>query len=272
MTSFFSREKILSFFKKTYIFIILAIIYLPLIFVVAISFNGQTDKGNIDLNFGCPNVVNYLELFKNNEFVNALLNSLILSVIVAPTCVFFGIITCFGIWHSSKKKTSFIITSSKFSLINPEVITGISLSLLFSSTIIPLGFDFGFITVLLAHISFCTPYAIITIYPRMVKMNSNLIFASYDLGYSKIKTFFKIIIPFLLPAILSAFAIVLAMSLDDFVITNLVNGSFQTIGTAIYTTRKGIKAWVVTFGAIVVLVTFVVMFVVIIVRKYKDKK
>ncbi|MDE6476906.1 MAG: ABC transporter permease subunit [Mycoplasmoidaceae bacterium] len=134
------------------------------------------------------------------------------------------------------------MTSSKLSLVNPEVITGISLSLLFSSTIIPLGLDFGFVTVLLAHISFCTPYAIITIYPRMAKMNSNLILASYDLGYSKTKTFFKVIVPYLFPAILSAFAIVLAMSLDDFIITNLVNGSFQTIGTAIYTTRKGIKA------------------------------
>ncbi|MDE6476905.1 MAG: hypothetical protein K2L48_01740 [Mycoplasmoidaceae bacterium] len=70
---------------------------MPLIFIVAISFNGQTDRGNINLNFGCPDVVNYLELFKNNEFVNGLLNSLLLSVIVAPVCVFFGVITCFGI-------------------------------------------------------------------------------------------------------------------------------------------------------------------------------
>ncbi len=272
MKNFFSSGKIGSFFKKFYVFLILAIIYLPLVFIVAISFNGQTDRGNINLNFGCPDAVNYLELFKNNEFVNGLLNSLLLSAIVAPVCVFFGVITCFGIWNSSRKQTAFIMTSSKLSLINPEVITGISLSLLFSSTIIPLGFDFGFFTVLLAHISFCTPYAIITIYPRMAKMNSNLIYASYDLGYSRIRTFFKVIVPYLFPAILSAFAIVLAMSLDDFIITNLVNGSFQTIGTAIYTTRKGIKAWVVTFGAIVVLITFVVVFIVAIVKNRKNKK
>ena len=159
--------------------------------------------------------------------------------------------------------------TTRLSLVNPEVIAGISLSLLFASTIIPLGASFGFVTVLLAHISFCTPYAIIAIYPRMAKMNNNLILASYDLGYSKIKTFFKVVIPYLFPAILSAIAIVLAMSLDDFIITNLVNGSFQTIGTAIYSTRKGIKAWVVTFGAIIILATFVVMFFVAILKRKK---
>jgi spermidine/putrescine transport system permease protein len=76
----------------------------------------------------------------------------------------------------------------------------------------------------------------------MAKMNQNQLLASYDLGHSKLNTFFKITVPYLMPAILSALAIVLAMSLDDYVITNLVNGSFQTLGTLIYSTRKGIKA------------------------------
>jgi spermidine/putrescine transport system permease protein len=107
---------------------------------------------------------------------------------------------------------------------------------------VALGFNLGFFTVVLAHISFCVPYAIMAIYPRMIKANYNLILASYDLGRSKIQTFFKITIPYLMPAILSAIAITLAMSLDDFIITSLVNGSFQTVATLIYQSRKGIKA------------------------------
>ncbi len=272
MKKIFLNEKIGLFFRRSYIFIVLAIIYIPLIFIVCISFNGQTDRGNINLNFGCPDTVNYLMLFENNEFINGLLNSLLLSVIVTPICVLLGVITSFGIWKANKKQIGLILMSSKVSLVNPEIITGISLSLLFSCTVIPMGLDFGFFTVVLAHISFCTPYAIIAIYPRMAKMNTNLIYASYDLGCSKMRTFFKVTIPYLLPAILSAVAIVLAMSLDDFIITNLVNGSFQTIGTAIYTTRKGIKAWVVTFGAIIILITFVVMIVAMIVKKAKKNK
>jgi spermidine/putrescine transport system permease protein len=113
---------------------------------------------------------------------------------------------------------------------------------MFSATLIPLGVDLGFFTVALAHISFGIPYAIIAIYPRMSKMNMNLIMASQDLGYNKFQTFFKVVIPYLAPAIISGASIAFAMSLDDFIITNLVNGSFQTIGTAIYSTRKGIKA------------------------------
>lgn len=272
MKKLFLSGKVGPFLKRSYIFILLAVIYIPLIFIVIMSFNGQTDRGNINLNFGTPSTVNYIELFKTNEFVNGLLNSLLLSVIVTPICVLLGVTTCFGIWNSTKTRTSVVMLSSRLSLVNPEIINGISLSLLFASTIVPMGFDFGFFTVVLAHISFCTPYAIITIYPRMVKMNSNLIYASYDLGYSKIKTFFKVVIPYLMPAIFSGIAIVLAMSLDDFVITNLVNGSFQTIGTAIYSTRKGIKAWVVTFGAIIVICAFIIMFIAGFVKKYKKGK
>jgi spermidine/putrescine transport system permease protein len=103
----------------------------------------------------------------------------------------------------------------------------------------------------------------------MAKMNQNQILASYDLGHSRVNTFFKITIPHLLPAILSAIAITLAMSLDDFIITNLVNGSFQTVGTLIYTTRKGIKAWVVTFGAIVIIITLVLILAFGIKKYYK---
>jgi spermidine/putrescine transport system permease protein len=132
--------------------------------------------------------------------------------------------------------------SSNLTITSPDAITGISLLLLFSATLIPLGFNLGFLTVALAHISFGVPYALVVIYPRIAKMNPNLIYASYDLGYSKTATFFKVVIPFLSPAIISGATIAFAMSLDDFVITNLVNGSFQTIGTAIYSTRKGVKA------------------------------
>ncbi|GHU50339.1 hypothetical protein FACS189459_4030 [Bacilli bacterium] len=110
-------------------------------------------------------------------------------------------------------------------MVTPDAITGISLVMLFSATWIALGAQLGFATVVLAHISFCTPYAIIAIYPKMQKMNYNHVLASYDLGYTKTKTFVKIVIPFLMPAIIGGASIVFAMSFDDFVITYLVNGS-----------------------------------------------
>jgi len=260
------------FFKNFYIFLILAIIYVPLIVIILLSFNGQTEKGNVIMNFGVPKTINYIKLFKDNDFLNALANSAIISVIVVPISVLLATITCFGIWNSRNRYSAAIVGMSKVSIAIPEPITAISLALLFSSTVVPLGLDFGLFTVILAHISFCTPYAIVSIFPKMQKMRRNLIWASYDLGYSKAKTFFKIVIPYLAPALLSAAAVTLAMSLDDFIITSLINGSTQTISTAIYSTRKGIKAWVVTFGAILVMITFVVVLIVSIVKVVKTKK
>lgn len=257
--------------KRFYIFFILALIYIPLIVIVLLSFNGQTDKGNIIMNFSIPQMDNYLILFKNNEFLNVLFNSLIVSLIVVPVSVIIGTITCFGIWKAKTKYTFPIISISKVSIGIPEPITAISLALLFIATIVPLGLDFGLFTICLAHITFCTPYAIISIYPKMQKMPKNLIWASYDLGYSKIKTFLKIVVPYLLPSLFSACAITLAMSLDDFIITNLINGSFQTLSTAIYSTRKGIKAWVITFGSIVVLTTFIIVIFTTIYKISKNK-
>ncbi len=258
--------KIFSFLKKWYIFIILAIIYIPLILVVLISFNPATNRGNISLNFGVPTFVNYITLWSDDIFVNGLLNTLLLCAIITPISLLIGIIASYGIWKSNVVIKSFVMNTSRLSIINPDAITGISLLILFSSTIIPMGFNFGFFTVVLAHISFCTPYVIITVYPKMIKMNPNLIMASYDLGASKFRTFRKVIIPYLAPSILSATAIVIAMSWDDFVITNLVNGSWQTIGTAIYMTRKGIKAWVITFGAIMILITILVIMILSIIK------
>ena len=201
-----------------------------------------------------------------------MLNSLLLGVIVTPFSLLFGVLTCYGLWKSRKTTKNFVLNVSRFSIMSPEVITGISLVLLFSATWIPMGFSFGFFTVALSHISFCTPYVIITVYPRMMKMNNNLVLASYDMGYNKIKTFLKVTVPYLLPSIFTASVIVIAMSWDDFIITNMVNGSWQTLGVAIYMTRKGIKAWVVTFGAILMLVTIVVIFIVAGFKIKKNKK
>lgn len=264
-------SKLLVFLKAWYIFIVLACIYIPLIVIVLLSFNPATEKNNVNLNFGVPSFVNYLNLWTDDTFINALLNTLLLSIIVVPISIIFGIMTCYGLWKARLTTKSIFLNASRLSIINPEAITGISLLLLFSSTIIPLGVNLGFFTVVLAHISFCTPYAIITIYPRILKMNPNLVLASYDLGNGKMRTLFKVVLPYLWPSILSAIVIVFSMSWDDFIITNLVNGSFQTIGTAIYMTRKGIKAWVVTFGAIMVIITLVITVGIFVSKTIKEK-
>jgi len=269
--------KFKNFLKQWYVFMFLAIIYIPMVIIVLMSLQGQTSRGNVQNNFGTWSALNYLELFKDDQFVNALINSLILGAVTTPIVVIVSTLTCFGIWKARKIQTKAVLLASNITIVSPDAITGISLLVIFSITVIPLGLNLGFFTVVLAHISFGIPYGIITIYPRMAKMNMNLVNASYDLGYNKFQTFFKVIIPYLAPAIIAGASIAFAMSLDDFIITNMVNGSFQTIGTAIYSTRKGIKAWVVTFGAFVVLITMLAVVLIsirktIIMKKNAKKK
>lgn len=264
--------RFLNFLKKTYIFIILALIYIPLIIVIFLSFTDPSSKGNINLNFSFNNGENWIMLFQNDEFLNALSNTAIIVVFTVPISTIIATLTCFGIWNAKNVYKNITLGSSKLNMIVPDIITGISLALLFSLTIIPMGVNLGFATVILAHISFCTPYAILIIYPRMMKMKKNLILASMDLGYSKIYTFFKVIIPFLMPAIISAAAIVFSISFDDFIITKLVGGKVSTISTEMYTMARGIKAWAVTFGAIIVIFIFFLAFLIGIKKYLKERK
>lgn len=262
-----------EFLKKSYILIILFFTYLPIVIVVLLSFNGQTKKGNIDMNFNHNfSLINYFNLFKNNDFLNDLLNSFIVAIITTPITILIALMACIGLWNSKKNQRNLIIGICKTTFILPEPIIAISLAMLFMSTFIPLGFNLGLLTICLAHISYYSPYAVMIIYPKIVKLNTNLILASYDLGYSKIKTFFNIILKTLLPSLLSAIVVVFGLSFDEFIITNLVNGSFHTIATKMYMTRKGIKAWIITFGAIIILLSIVATFFVTLFKIKKMEK
>ncbi len=259
--------------KRSYIGIVLLVIYIPLIFIVIWSFTNPSDKGNITSNatngWGGGN---FLLLVSNQDFLNALLNTFIIVSIVTPVSVLIATITAYSIWNNRKtldRMTQFV---SKVSLVNPEIITGISLTLLLSSTWIAIGLNFGFFTIILSHISFCTPYALIVVYPRMMKFNKNLLDASNDLGYNAFQTFFKVVIPYLLPAIMGAIAIVAVMSFDDFIITNLVRGRVPTISSEMYLMAKGIKGWVVALGAILVTTYIVVIAIKAIIGHRKEKK
>ncbi len=267
------KTSFLSWLRQSYIILILVLIYIPLIIVILLSFTNPSVKGNITNGFDWNDGSNYLNLFKDSQFTNALLNTFIIVIVVVPVSVIIATLTSFGIWHSKQFYKNTVLGISKTNIVIPDAISGICLALLFSITWISwFKSQLGLATIILAHISFCTPYAILIIYPRMEKMKKNLILASQDLGYNKIQTFFKVTIPFLLPTILSSAAIVFGMSFDDFIITKLVGGKVNTISTEMYTMAKGIKIWAVTFGAILVMATFLIIVIVAVHKSIKNKK
>lgn len=268
-------DSVFSFLRRSYIYIILALIYVPLIFIVVLSFTGQSVKGNILTNFANGFTgENWDKLFSDQSsdgFLVNLSHSLSVAALVTPVSVIIGLLTAFGMWCSKSKIQKFVKTASSLNISIPDIISGISLSLLFAAVWIPLGLDYGYITVVIAHISFCTPYAIVSIYPRMLSLKTNLINASNDLGASKLKTFFKVIVPHVYPSIIAAAIIVTAISFDDFIITLLVSGNYRTIATQIYLSAKGIKAWIVTFGALLVILFIAGTFITAGIKIYREK-
>ncbi|WP_027123807.1 ABC transporter permease [Mycoplasmoides pirum] len=251
--------KFRSSLRQSYIWIILMIIYLPLLVVIIISFNNSTIRGNINLVFGVPDSgigsSAYDKLVSDGDFVDSLINSLIIAVVVTPISVIIATAASFAIWNNKAIYRKTTIGLSNASISTPEIIAGLSLIILFTLTWLSFNQSLGLFTIIVSHISFCTPYALVAIYPRMQKMSMNLILASSDLGYNKTQTFFKITVPYLMPGILSGAAIAFAMSFDDFIITNLVRGSTQTISSQLYTMRKGVKAWAAAFGSIIIFIT-----------------
>lgn len=265
-------NKFWAWIKKSYIALLLLVIYVPLIFLVVWSFVNPSEKGNVVTSPNGWGFENYLSLFTDNEFLNGLMNTVIIISIVTPISVIIATITCYAVWNNKKSFEKINNGVSRISLVNPEIITAVSLTLLFASTWIAIGMNLGFFNIILSHISFCTPYAIISIYPRMQKFKANLINASKDLGYSSFKTFFNIVVPYLLPSIVSAAALVIVMSFDDFIITNLVRGRVTTVSTEMYLMTKGIKAWAVAFGALLVVIFILYLSIKSLVGWRKSKK
>lgn len=246
--------------RQSYIFLILVLIYLPLFVIVLVSFNGSTlKKENINLDFGLvgrgvgPSP--YSLLATDPSFLGSLESSILIAVISTPISVLIAIFTSFAIWNNKQIYRKFALGVSGASISTPDIISGLSLLVLFAVTSLSFRPSLGYFTIIVSHISFSTPYALVVIYPRMQKMNPKLIQASEDLGVSRVRTFFKIVIPYLLPGILSGAAIVFALSFDDYVITNFVRGTTQTVAIQLYSMRKGVKAWAVAFGSLLVLST-----------------
>ncbi len=217
--------------QKIYLGIIMAFLYLPIFYLIAYSFNdGKTSvwKG-FTLKW-------YTALFNDAQIMGSLKNTLIIAVLASLIATVLGTAAAIGIYNFKGGVRTAIQNVSNIPIINPEIVTGVSLMLLFTFAGVMMGFEMGFWTVLLAHIGFCTPYVILSVTPRLRQMDSSLYEAALDLGCSPAKAFFKVVLHELMPGILSGLLISFTYSLDDFVITYFTRGSrFQTLPIQIYT-------------------------------------
>ena len=229
-------KKILA---QTYIYVLLVLLYAPLVFIAIFSFTESRVLGNWT---GFSTKL-YANLFSGNmqgsgSLLSAVENTLLIALVSATVSMLLGTIAAIGIHNLSGRKKQAVSFLNNIPMINPDVITGVSLFLLF----VFLHVSQGYTTVILAHISFGTPYVVLSVLPRLRQMNPNIYEAALDLGATPSQALWKVLVPELRPGMISGFILAFTMSLDDFAVTFFTRGTIglDTLSTYIYTdARKG---------------------------------
>ncbi len=225
-------KRILS---RFYVGCILLFLYAPILILIILSFNKSKSRskwGGFTLNW-------YKELFHNDDIMSALSTTLILALLSAIIATFIGTSAALAINRMKKTPRTILLGITNIPMLNADIVTGISLMLIF----VALNYTLGFTSVLLAHITFNIPYVILSVIPKLRQLNPHTFEAAQDLGASPLYAFFKVILPDIFPGVLSGFFLAFTMSLDDFVITYFTKGpQINTLSTKIYAeVRKGIK-------------------------------
>ena len=227
------------FFAQCYIWLLLVILYAPIIFIAVFSFTESKVLGNWT---GFSTKL-YSNLFTGDmqgtgSLMLAIENTLIIALIAATVSTILGTIAAIGIHNMRGRTKQAINFLNNIPMLNPDISTGVSLFLLF----VFLHISQGYLTVVLAHITFCTPYVVLNVLPKLTQMNPNVYEAALDLGATPFQALRKVLIPLLKPGMISGFIMAFTMSLDDFAVTFFTRGTIglDTLSTYIYTdARKG---------------------------------
>lgn len=214
---------------------IFILLYAPIVTLIVLSFNDSKTRAK----WGGFTGKWYVSLFQNEQIMNALYTTLIIAFLSALIATIIGTAASVGIQGLHRKFRTFIMGVTNIPMLNADIVTGISLMLLF----IAFRFSMGFGTILMAHITFNIPYVILSVLPKLKQTNRYTYEAAQDLGASPVYAFFKVVFPDILPGVVSGFLLAFTMSLDDFVITHFTKGpGIDTLSTKIYSeVRKGIK-------------------------------
>ena len=227
------------FLAQCYIWLLLIILYAPIVFIAVFSFTESKVLGNWT---GFSTKL-YSNLFTGNmqgtgSLMTAIENTLLIALIAAVVSTALGTIAAIGIHNMRGKGKQAVTLLNNIPMLNPDIITGVSLFLLF----VFLRISQGYVTVILAHITFCTPYVVLSVLPKLTQMNPNVYEAALDLGATPAYALRKVLLSILKPGMISGFILAFTMSLDDFAVTFFTRGTIglDTLSTYIYTdARKG---------------------------------
>ena len=231
-----NSTKILS---RIYIWLVLIILYAPIVFIAVFSFTEAKSLGNwTGFSFQLYKNLFSGSMQNSSGLMSAVNNTLLIALIASLIATMLGTVAAIGIYNLKGRKKDVMTFLNNIPMINPDIITGVSLFLLF----VFLHISQGYTTVVLAHITFCTPYVVLNVLPKLSQLNPNIYEAALDLGATPGQALRKVMVPALRPGMISGFILSFTMSLDDFAVTFFTRGTIglDTLSTYIYTdARKG---------------------------------
>ncbi len=248
-------EKFKRFISGSYLGLIVLFLYAPILVLMVLSFNNSRSRvvwGGFTFRW-------YQSLFENEQIMEALVTTLLLAFAAAVIATIIGVAAAVGMNAMQQKSYKLMMMFTNIPMLNADVVTGIAL-MLWMVNFIPLGFG----SVLISHITFCIPYVILSVMPKIRQMNMSTYEAARDLGANSVYAFAKVILPQIMGGIISGFFMAFTMSMDDFVITYFTKGAgVNTLSTMIYgEIRKGIKPEMYALSTIIFVIIFLILLVV----------
>lgn len=257
--------KKLSLGPKMYVAIMFIFFYLPILVTMFFSFNASKSLTK----FTGFSFKWYEKLVTDNNIISAVYVSISIAIIATAVSTFLGTITAIGLSRSRKVVREWLLNVNNMPIMNPDIVTAIGLMILFTSA----RMERGYITMLLAHIAFCTPYVIISVYPKVKSMDHNLANAAMDLGATPFQALTKVIIPMIKPGIFAGMLLAFTMSIDDFVVSYFITGNgVANISIVVYNMTKRINPTINALSTILILVVVIILVSVEVIPKIIKKR
>ncbi len=251
--------------SKCYIGLVLAFLYAPIVVLMVFSFNASKSRANwqgFTLDW-------YRQLFSNDSLMSSLYTTLLCGLLAALVATVIGSMAAYGLAKGKGKSSTLVLSVAYIPMLNAEIVTGVSLMLLFTL----MGLDLGFFTMLLSHITFCIPYVILAVLPKARQLDWSLYDAAQDLGCTPVQSFWRIMFPELLPGVFTGFLLSLTMSIDDFIISFFTTGNgVSNLSISIYTmAKRGIKPEINALSTIMFTAILIILIVANVGAAKKDR-
>ncbi len=252
-------------FSKIFIVLMMIFFYAPIVYTVVFSFNSNrslTHWSGFSLRW-------YERMFSSSDMTDAIFYTVLIAVLATIISTIVGTITAIGLSRSNKILKAGIERINDLPIMNPEIVTAIGLLMFFSAW----GIKKGFLTMLLAHVMFCIPYVMLSVTPKLRSLDPNLADACMDLGATPWQAMTKVIVPQIMPGIVSGALIAFTMSFDDFIISYFVTGNgISNISILVYTMSKRINPSINALSTIIILIITFVLVLINVIPMIKERK